>query len=78
MVENTHLESIQGKATKTSKTDVCSVVLIRKGKRYKAQIVVQGKCIYLGNIEDAAARKATEENYFAPILEKYNDLLHED
>lgn len=49
-------------------------VSCKKGKKL---ITIQSKCFFLrnfDNLEDAAAaRKASEEKCFAPILEKYND-----
>lgn len=82
LVEDTRLTALQGKATKASKTGVCGVVLNTQGKKYCAQIRVKGNYHYLGSFENfadaVAARKAAEEKYFAPILEKYKDRLQED
>lgn len=82
LVEDTRLTALQGKATRASKTGVCGVVLNTQGKKYCAQIRVKGNYHYLGSFENfadaVAARKAAEEKYFAPILEKYKDRLQED
>lgn len=83
-VDNTFLAGLSDKPTRMNKTGVRGVT-IKKGaikNKYQANIGIKGKTIYLGSFdtleEAAAARKAAEEKYFAPILEKYNDRLKKD
>lgn len=49
---------------------------VRNNDGWRAYIVFKGKQIHLGVFDDKedaiAARKAAEEKYFKPILEKYN------
>lgn len=64
------------KANKNSKSGIKGVYWSKAESRWIAKIGFQGKNITLGRfvkIEDAiAARKAAEEKYFNPILEKYD------
>jgi len=68
------LVAIMKNEKKDNKTGHCGINNVN-GK-YRARICVNGKSIHLGyfdNIEDAIkARKRGEEQYFKPILEKYN------
>ena len=79
-VEGTLLKSLTSKLRKSNTSGVTGVSLQKKDKRWRASITFQGKSIHLGifdNIEDAAAaRKAAEDKYFKPMLEKYQDRLN--
>jgi len=76
-VEGTNLASITKKPR--SKSGVKGVYWRERSKKWEASIRFQGKAINLGSfakLEDAAAaRKAAEEKYFKPVLEKYQDRL---
>ena len=69
---------VNGKTRPNSTTGVTGVTfhLTRGGKpRYRARIVVRRREIYLGDFVTleaaAAARKAAEEKYFRPIIERF-------
>lgn len=76
--EDTNLQVISRRDTlKLNNTSgVTGVIWDKSRNKWVAQIVFQGKHIYLGryiNKEDAiAAREEAEEKYFKPILDKYN------
>lgn len=75
-VEGTNLLLIKGnKPTKRSLSGVRGVSYRAKKHKWEASICCQGKTHYLGSydtLEEAAtARKAGEEKYYKPILEKY-------
>jgi len=78
-VEGTNLTALTRKANKTNKSGIKGVHWDKSKSKWMANIGHKGKTIYLGrfkNIEDAAAaRKAAEEKYFRPVLEKYQDRL---
>lgn len=61
---------------RNNKSGVKGVSWIAREGRWKACITFQRRQIYLGrftNLEDAAAaRKAAEEKYFSPVLDKYS------
>lgn len=74
----TTIDRLGMKTQKNSKTGVRGVSIHkRRGKfvGYQANIVINGKQKYLGTfstVEEAAeARKAAEEKYFKPILDRY-------
>ena len=80
LVENTHLGCISSqKLSKANTSGVKGVSWTKSNQKWCAEIVFQGKKHILGyfdKIEDAAkARKAAEEKYFKPIIEKYKDRL---
>ena len=74
-VEGTRLDTLKQKISKNNTSGVKGVAWNRQHSRWEASIMFKGKATYLGrydNVEDAAkARKAAEEKYFKPILEKY-------
>ncbi|EOH94255.1 homing endonuclease associated repeat-containing protein [Enterococcus pallens] len=80
-VDDTNLKVLNDKPTKLNTTGARGVSYQKKGKLYIATIGFRGKSIYLGSYktfeEAAAARKAAEKEYYAPILEKYKDRLPE-
>lgn len=67
------------KATKRSLSGVRGVSYRAKKHKWEASICCQGKSYYLGSyntLEEAvAARKAGEEKYYKPLLEKYKKEL---
>jgi len=78
-VEGTKLNALTMKTPKSNKSGVRGVHWDKSSNKWRANIVFQGKRTYLGrfeHIEDAAAaRKAAEEKYYKPMLEKYRDRL---
>jgi len=79
-VENTSLNSMRMKTSVNNTSGVKGVYFEKKTKKWRAQITFQGKMMYLGAFKDKEdaikARKAAEEKYFEPILEKYKDRLN--
>lgn len=68
-----HIMEGRKRSTNTSGvTGVKEVATVHSGIKYCAQIVVRGHSIYLGRFDTleaaAAARKAAEEKYFAPLI----------
>ena len=78
-VEGTTLPSLIAKIPKNNTSGVKGVFWDKSREKWSASITFQGKKISLGRfdiIEDAAkARKAAEEKYHKPMLEKYKDRL---
>lgn len=77
LIEQTNIDLISKKeCNSNSKTGVRGVCYITSKRKYKASLYLNKKYYLLGffdNIEDAIkARKRGEEQYFKPILEKYN------
>lgn len=77
-VENTRLRNLTSKKRERGNnkdSGVKGVVWDNSRNKWKAQIKLQNKNIYLGrynNLEDAIkVRQEAEEKYFKPILEKY-------
>lgn len=75
--DGTSISAIDPKrgANKNSKSGVKGVYWNKREKRWIAKIGIKGKSITLGRfrtLEEAAeARKAGEEKYFTPIIQKY-------
>lgn len=69
-------KSLSGEVISNNTSGVTGVTWDSSRGKWTAQIVFQGRRIYLGryaNKEEAiAARKEAEEKYFKPILDKYN------
>lgn len=78
LVDDTNLLRLNNKPSITSETGVRGVTLTATGK-YKAVITCQKQRHYLGTFEslDEAkkARERAEEEYFKPMLEKYDDII---
>jgi hypothetical protein len=79
-VEKTRLRNLTSKkrARKTRDSGVKGVVWSKSKQKWVAQIGFKGKHIHLGYFSEddldlaIEARKAGEEKYFKPVLEKYN------
>jgi len=80
-VENTNLKLLRNteKIYRNNTSGVRGVKRIGKTNKFRATISFQGKIIHLGcfnTIQEAAkARKVAEDEYFKPILEKYEGVL---
>ncbi|MGM0124880.1 hypothetical protein IGI37_002274 [Enterococcus sp. AZ194] len=76
MFEGTNISLLNSKIPSSNTSGVKGVTWSKKANKWKAQIGFQNKTIYLGlfsNVQEAAdARKAAEQKYFKPILEKYS------
>lgn len=78
-VENTKLDSISSRVHvgRNNTSGVTGVSWNKKAQKWVSYIKLRGRSIYLGsfhNKQDAInARKAAEEKYFKPILEKYGE-----
>ncbi len=79
LVEDTNLYILNSGLSKRNTSGCRGVTLVKKTGHYKATINFQKQCIYLGTFktfdEAVEARKAAEEKYYKPILEKYKDRL---
>lgn len=79
LVEDTNLYILNSGLSKRNTSGCRGVYLVKKTGHYKATINFQKQCIYLGTFktfdEAVEARKAAEEKYYKPILEKYKDRL---
>ncbi|MDB1728771.1 AP2 domain-containing protein [Enterococcus avium] len=68
--------------SRNNRSGITGVSYKKRDKVWEANINFQGKRIYLGqfkNKQDAInARKAAEEKYFKPILEKYENKKEND
>ena len=73
--ENTRLSTLNAKKSKANSSGHKGVTWDKSENKWAARIGFKGKTINLGRfekIEDAVrARKAGEEKYFKPVLEKY-------
>jgi len=78
-VEGTNLTALTMKIPKDNTSGVKGVWWKKDSKRWQANIVFQGKNIYLGKFKDfndaTQARKEAEEKYYKPMLVKYKDRL---
>jgi len=76
-VEGTRLASLQNKINTRNKSGVKGVSYDPVKDRWIAQMHLKGKCVLAKGFktkdEAIAARKAAEEKYVTPILEKYPD-----
>lgn len=76
LVEGTFLPLLNDKPTRANKTGIRGVFFNTRRKKYVATLEFKGERHTLGyfdNLSDAAkARKKAEEEYFKPILEKYD------
>lgn len=76
LVDGTNLSFLNSNINSNNKSGVRGVYQTKNGK-WRAYISVKGKQYSLGyfdNFDDAvAARKAGEEKYFKPLLNKYKD-----
>lgn len=79
LVERTSLSALCAKRSKNNTSGVNGVSRDKRSKRWYAYITFKTKRMYLGsfvNKQDAMnARKAAEEKYFEPVLEKYGRKL---
>ena len=81
-VEGTCINSISStKIAKNNTSGVTGVIWNKKSKKWTANIRFKGKRYHLGyfsNLSEAeAARKAAEEKYFKPMIEKYKEKMIE-
>ena len=79
-VEGTQLNAINSKKLpKNNTSGVRGVYWDKQTQKWRALIEFQGKKICLGRYKDMkeaiVARKAAEEKYYKPMLEKYKDRL---
>lgn len=77
LVEDTNLYLLDSGLSKNNTSGCRGVYLIKKSGRYRAAINFQKQYHNLGTFktfeEAVEARKAAEEKYFKPMLEKYKD-----
>ena len=80
IVENTNLSKLTNKRTKANTSGVRGVCFHKREGKWMAYIGIKGKDIFLGyytSLGDAAkARRAAEEKYYKPILQKYAKVLN--